>query len=155
MFYNIFFNQIHMIRCFQKLLWRLYPYKKWRYIQVNTNTLYIIIEVIINLEIPPSCVLMVLYLISTGWKACAYYKIYNYLKSTEKAILQRLREAKKTKRKVNLNLIRSFQIQIISTQICTTQGYFMTLLANIIELVAECCVLGFMGISAVTFGAGI
>ena len=30
----------------------------------------------------------------------------------------------------------------------------MTLLANMIELVAECCVLGFLGISCVTFGAG-
>ena len=31
----------------------------------------------------------------------------------------------------------------------------MTLLANMIELMAECCVLGFLGISCVTFGAGI
>ena len=30
----------------------------------------------------------------------------------------------------------------------------MTLLANMIELIAECCVLGFLGISCVTFGAG-
>ena len=30
----------------------------------------------------------------------------------------------------------------------------MTLLANMIELVAECSVLGFLGISCVTFGAG-
>ena len=44
---------------------------------------------------------------------------------------------------------------IKSTFICTTQGCFMTLFANIIELMAECCVMGFMGISAVTFGAGI
>ena len=47
-----------------------------------------------------SCVLIAIYLVLTGWKACTYYKIYKFLKITEKDILLKLRRVKKVKRKV-------------------------------------------------------
>ena len=60
-----------------------------------------------------SCVLIVIYLVLTGWKAYTYYKIYKFLKNSEEDILQKLRRVKKVKRKVSNLKSDNFNIQTI------------------------------------------